>query len=128
MGVTKQKNASKFATLAQQVCNGCDLITSEENKLSTGDVIAAGSLTLDDFALCEIDGKQVGVVTFVEMPGKYYWGGLSLTNMVLCFAEVCGSIDDARIEYAAENTKVRLHFEASITKNKQSFTKVTVLD
>lgn len=128
MGVTKQKTESKFTALAQQVCNGCDLITSEENKLSTGDVIAAGVLTLDDFAICEIEGKRVGVVTFVEMPGRYYWGGLSLTNMVVSFADACGSIDDARIEYAAEKTKVRLQFEASVTKNKQSFTKVTVLD
>lgn len=116
-----------FRSLAQSVCNGCDLITGEENKLSTEEVLEAGKLTLEDFALCVIDEKEVGVVTFAEMPGKYYWGGTAISNMVRSFCTVSGGEEEARVAYAAEADKVVLTFESVKTKNNQTFTKVTVL-
>lgn len=117
----------KFRELAQEVCNGCDLITSEENKLSTDDVVKAGQLTLEDFAVCRIDDKEVGVVTFVEKKDKYYWGGQALTNMVTSFVAACGSEAEARDQYAKEKDKIVMSFEMTKTKNKQDFLKVTVL-
>lgn len=119
---------NKFINLAKEVCNGCDLVTGEENKLTTADVIAHDSLTVSDFALCEIDGKEVGVVTFVEEPEKYYWGGQSLTNMVVRLCTACGSEMDARTEYAEESEKIRIKFEATQTKTNRSFTKATVIN
>lgn len=118
---------SKFKVLAQEVCNGCDLVTTEENKLTTDDVVEAGTLTLDDFATCEIEGEKVGVVTFVEMSNKYYWGGKALTNMVTAFINACGSEIEARAQYAKEKEKIKLSFELVKTKAKQDFVKVTVL-
>lgn len=126
---TKKTNATvnKFITLAKDVCNGCDLVTGEENKLTTADIIAYDFLTVSDFAVCEIDGKEVGVVTFVEEPGKYYWGGQSLTNMVLAICAACESETDARAEYAEEKEKICIKFEAVQTKANRSFTKATVI-
>lgn len=116
-----------FKVLAQDICNGCDLVTTEENKLSTDEVVESGTLTLDDFAVCTIDGKMVGVVTFKEKEGKYYWGGQSLTNMVTAFIEACGSEAEARTQYASAKEKVKMEFELTKTKAKQDFVKVTVL-
>lgn len=118
---------SKFNELAQEICNGCDLVTSEENKLTTDDVVEAGKLTLEDFATCEIDGKAVGVVTFKEKQGKYYWGGQALTNMVVGFITACGGEADARSQYQDEKEKVVMTFEKTKTKAKNDFLKVTVL-
>lgn len=117
-----------FKQMAQDVCNGCDLVTTEENKLSTDDVVAMKTATLEDFALCTIDGKKVGVVTFVEKKDKYYWGGQALTNMVVAFVDAfAGDETAARSAYEAEKTKVKLSFEMTKTKAKQDFLKVTVM-
>lgn len=116
-----------FRSLAQSICNGCDLITGEENKLSTDDVLEAGTLTIEDFALCTIDEKEVGVVTFAEMQGKYYWGGKSLSNMVKAFVTANGSEESARASYAEEVDKVQVTFEKVKTQAKNDFVKVTVL-
>lgn len=116
-----------FRSLAQAVCNGCDLITGEENKLSTEDVLAADALTIEDFALCTIDDKEVGVVTFVELQGKYYWGGQAISDMVKAFCTAAGGEEDARAQYQLESEKVKVMFESIKTKNNQTFTKVTVL-
>lgn len=121
------KMANKFKVMAQEACGGSDLITDEENKLSTEDICAADSLTLDDFDLCTIEEKQVGVVTFVEFPGKYYWGGHALSKMINCFAEMCGSIGEARAQYANEREKIVLAFEATKTRSKRDFVRVNVL-
>lgn len=121
--------AMDFRTLGQEICNGCDLITGEENKLSTEEVAALGEVTLDDFSVCTLDGKNVGVVTLKEAEGKYYWGGQALSNMVNAFIEACGSEAEARSQYADEKKKnpVRMRFEMTKTKSKQDFVKVTVL-
>lgn len=116
-----------FRSIAQSVCNGCDLITGEENKLSTDEVLAAESLTIEDFALCTIDDKEVGVVTFAEMQGKYYWGGKSLSNMVKAFVTASGGEESARAGYAEETDKVQVTFEKVKTQAKNDFVKVTVL-
>lgn len=117
-----------FVSLAKEICNGCDLVTSDENKLSTDDVLAAGILTISDFATCTIDDKKVGVVTFTEMDGKFYWGGQSLTNMVNAFCEACGGEKEARADYAdlPNDQKVRVSFESTTTRNKNTFIAVTV--
>lgn len=120
------ESTNPFITLAQQVCNGCDLVTTEENKLTTGEVVEAGKLTIEDFASCTIEGKEVGVVTFLEFPGKYYWGGQALSNMVSVFAERYDGMDNARAEYAAQKDKIVVTFDMTTTKNKQSFVRVTV--
>lgn len=117
----------RFKELATEICNGCDLVTTEENKLTTEDVVAASKLTLEDFALCEIEGKPVGVVTFAEKEGKYYWGGQALTNMVSAFVTACGSEAEARAQYQDEKEKVVMTFEKTKTKAKNDFLKVTVL-
>lgn len=116
-----------FRVLAQSICNGCDLITGEENKLTTDDVLAAGTLTIEDFALCTIDEKEVGVVTFAEKQGKYYWGGKSLSNMVRAFCTASGGEEAARAAYAEETDKVQVTFEKVKTQAKNDFVKVTVL-
>lgn len=129
MAKAKSTNATigTFRSLAQSICNGCDLITGDENKLSTDDVLAAGVLTIEDFALCTIDDKEVGVVTFVEMQGKYYWGGQAISNMVRAFCTACGGEEEARATYQVEEDKVQVTFESTKTKNNQTFTRVTVL-
>lgn len=124
---TTMEVIGKFRALAQNICNGCDLITSEENKLSTDEVLAAGALTIEDFALCSIDDKEVGVVTFVEMPKKYYWGGQAITAVIKAFCDVAGSEIEARAQYAEEKEKVQVMFESTKTKSNLTFTKVTVL-
>lgn len=116
-----------FRSLAQSICNGCDLITGDENKLATDDVLAAGVLTIEDFALCTIDDKEVGVVTFVERQGKYYWGGQAISNMVRAFCTASGGEEEARAAYRVEEDKVQVTFESTKTKNNQTFTRVTVL-
>lgn len=118
-----------FKELAKDVCNGCDLVTGDENKLTTEEVAEAAELTIDDFAVCEIDGDKVGVVTFVEKPNKFYWGGKSLSNMVNAFVQACGSEEEARAQYAETKAKdkVKISCELTKTKNKQDFLKVTVL-
>lgn len=118
-----------FNELAKEVCNGCDLITSEENKLTTKDLSDAGVLTLDDFATCEIDGETVGVITLKGMEGKFYWGGKAITNMVVSFISACGGEDEARSKYAEEKKKEPVKFTLSITKTKvgRDFTKVTIV-
>lgn len=116
-----------FRSLAQSICNGCDLITGDENKLTTDDVLAAGVLTIEDFALCTIDDKEVGVVTFVERQGKYYWGGQAISNMVRAFCTASGGEEEARAAYRVEEDKVQVTFESTKTKNNQTFTRVTVL-
>lgn len=121
------KMTNKFKTMAQEACGGSDLITDEENKLTTEDICAADALTLDDFDLCTIEDKQVGVVTFTEFPGKYYWGGHALSKMVNSFAEMCGSIGEARAQYANEKEKIVLAFEATKTRSKRDFVRVVVL-
>lgn len=126
---TKEREKMKFREIAQEICNGCDLVTGEENKLKTEDVTAQDQLTLDDFAVCEIDGKKVGVVTFEEFPGKYYWGGMSLSNMVNEFIKACGNEVEARDQYAIEKKTepIKMHFEIVKTKSKNTFVQVTVL-
>lgn len=121
------KRVGKFRNLAQAACNDCDLITGEENKITTKEVLDAGTLTIEDFALCTIDGKEIGVVTFVEKQGKYYWGGQAVTDMVKAFCTACGGEEEARAQYAAENERVMVSFESVKTKSKMDFTKVTVL-
>lgn len=122
---------ANFREMAQETCNGCDLITEEENKLTTEAVLKLckdkGHLTLDDFATCTIEGKKVGVVTFVEAQGKYYWGGQSLTNMVCNFVTMFRNESEAREAYEMESQKVEMMFEMTKTKNKQDFLKCTVL-
>lgn len=117
-----------FKSIAKEVCNGCDLVTSEENKLTTEDVVAAGELTLDDFALCVIEDKPVGVVTFKEFPDRYYWGGQSLTNMVVSFIETYETEQAAREAYAKEKVKDPVLMAMSLTKTKknQDFVQVTI--
>lgn len=119
----------KFTELAKEICNGCDLVTGEENKLTTDEVCGYESLTISDFAVCVIDEKEVGVVTFEELPDKYYWGGQSLSNMVCAFLQACGGEAEAREQYAKEKAKdkIRVKFEMTKTKSKQDFCKVTVL-
>lgn len=118
-----------FKSIAKEVCNGCDLVTSEENKLSTDDVVAADVLTLDDFALCVIEDKPVGVVTFEEFPERYYWGGQSLTNMVVSFIENYETEQEAREAYAKEKKKDAVRMKISLTKTKknQDFVQVTIV-
>lgn len=119
-----------FKKIAQEICNGCDLVTTEENKLTSEEVVAAGTLTLNDFSVCEIDGKKVGVVTFIEKPDKYYWGGQSLSNMVNAFITAYDGEQEAREQYASEKKKnpVKMMFEMTKTKSKNDFVKVTILD
>lgn len=119
----------KFTELAKEVCNGCDLVTGEENKLTTEEVCSCEVLTISDFAVCVIEEKEVGVVTFEEFEGKYYWGGQSLSNMVSAFVQACGGEAEAREQYAKEKAKdrIRVKFEMTKTKAKQDFCKVTVL-
>lgn len=120
-----------FKKFAQENCNGCDLITGDENKLTTDDVVEAckkmDCLTVHDFAQVEIDGDLVGVVTFDEMPDKYYWGGKAITDMVNSLISVFGSEADARKAYAsAQDDVIQIVAEATKTKNNRDFTKITV--
>lgn len=117
-----------FRKIAKEVCNGCDLITSQEAKLTTDEVVAAGKLTLDDFSLCVIEDKSVGVVTFKEFPERYYWGGQSLTNMVTEFIEAYETEQAAREAYASEKKKDAVVMTLTVTKTKkmQDFVQVTI--
>lgn len=121
------KACGMFRVLAQSICNGCDLITGEENKLTTDDVLAAGVLTIADFALCTIDDKEVGVITFAELEGKYYWGGQSVSKMVQAFCTAAGSEEEARSQYQKESDKVQVTFEKTKTQSNNTFVKVNVL-
>lgn len=119
-----------FKKIAKSVCNGCDLVTGDENKLETKDVCSYERLTVQDFATCVIDEKTVGVVTFEEAENKFYWGGDSLTKTVVALISQFDSEEEAREEYkkAKKSDKIALKFEATKTKNGRDFTKVTVLD
>lgn len=131
--VGKDTNMEKFSfkKFAQDICNGCDLITGDENKLSTDDIIEAckkyGCLSVHDFSQVEIDGDLVGVVTFDELPDKFYWGGKAITDMVNALISVFGNEADARAAYAtAQDDIIQIVAEQTKTKNNRDFTKITV--
>lgn len=132
MGKEMNNSTFSFKQFAQEKCNGCDLITSEDNKLSTEDIVdycaKKGNLTIHDFAQVEIEDELVGVVTFDEMPEKYYWGGKAITDMVNNLIEIFGGEKSARAAYAAAtNDSIQIKAEKTKTKNNRDFTKITVM-
>lgn len=132
MGKEMNDSTFSFKQFAQEKCNGCDLITNDANKLTTDDIAnyckKDGNLTIHDFAQVEIEDELVGVVTFDELPGKFYWGGKAITDMVNNLIEIFGCEKSARAAYAAAtNDSIQIKAEKTKTKNNRDFTKITVL-
>ena len=96
-------------------------------KLDTEDLLGDERLTIDEFDIVSLDGKQFGVCHFVEYPNNYYNGGAILTKLFQNWADLF----NGEIETASKNLKgsggVPIRLSAARTKKGNNLTAVTVL-
>ena len=87
------------------------------DKVETSEIVDK-PLTVEDFDLVvRDDGVQYAVLTFKELPGAYYNGGLIITKMVVAWvSEYDGNVDDAAADYAKAKDNERVKIQLAETK------------
>lgn len=107
--------------IKEQTQNAMSVLMQNREKLDTEELLKYDELTLDSVELvANNDGTFYSVVTFEELPDRFYFGGKVLTDIVTAIYNVTESETGAPVK-VAEPVKVSCTWERS--KNKRTYAK-----
>ena len=119
MAYNFKESAIKETTLSE--------LMTDRTQLTTED-IAGKILTVVDFDIIAINGKQYAIVIFKEHPDRYYNGGMVLTKIVLNWIDDFDGDIIAAATALANAGGVQFKFNVGKTKDgKRNLTTVEVV-
>ena len=119
------KKTSKFAQAAENAMILSRLMKGR-NKLETEDIIGE-ELTIDEFDVVVLDGKNFGVCHFIEKPDSYYNAGTVLTKIFMEWADMYGHDIEAASNDLAREGGVRIRLTPTKTRKGNNLTNVSIM-
>lgn len=118
-------NMNKFAQAAQEALSLSRIMEGRE-KLETEEILGQ-ELTVDEFDIVTLDGKNFGVCHFAEYPNHYYNGGAILTKLFASWASLYSGDIEAASNGLKKEGGVRIMLSAAKTKKGNNLTAVSLL-
>ena len=115
--------------VAKRAVNSCELMINR-TKIQQKD-LGKDPITINAVAFIQANGKsgkleRVPVLTCLEHPDKYFFGGQAFANIADAWLEVCeGAI--VAVNAALKDSPIKVQLKSVRTTNGNSFTQVTVL-
>lgn len=116
--------SKSFRQLSAESTQLTDLYDGRK-KIETSEVVNK-ELTIDDFDIVNFDGTEFCALTFKELAGFVYNGGMVLTKMIKRWCEEYGGISEAREAYSKTDEKVKIELKNTKSRNSRDLVVVDV--